>query len=107
MRGCAGAWTDTGGSAAQPPAERRAAGDKLEQGDGEEIAREGLLAGLVAEQRPPRIGSGRPADQRQPEEPRLRYPPPLGSGERLVEPERGEGEEVEDDQRSGESSGHR
>ena len=101
VRGCAGAWSDAGGSAAEPPAERRAAGDELEQGYDEEIAREGLLAGLVPEQGPTRIGPGRPADQRQPQQPRLRYPPPLGPGEGLVEPEGGEGEEVEEEEGGG------
>ena len=55
-------------------------------------------AGLVAEQLASGIGSGRPADQRPPEQVRLARPPPPVLRPRLVDPETGKGDEIDRDQ---------
>ena len=85
-------------SSAEPPAQGAATHHHLQNGNAKEIARKRLLARLVPKHRPPRIGPGRPTQQRQPKQPSLRHPPPLRASERLVDPEQREGEEVEEEE---------
>ena len=51
---------------------------------------------------PPGIGPQRPAHQRPADQPRLADPPPPALRQRLVDPERGKGDEVDGDEVIGE-----
>lgn len=69
----------------------------LQDRDAVEFVAEGLLAGLVAEQRPARIGPRRAAHERPAEQGRFADPPTADLGQPLVDPEAGKGGEVDGD----------
>ena len=71
----------------QRPAER----EGLQHRDHVEAGGEGLLAGLVPEQRAAGVGAGGAAEERQLEQGGFRNPPRAGCGFGLVEPEGGKG----------------
>ena len=66
----------------------------MQRGDGVQIATERLFAGLVAEQTPPGIGTGRTAKKGQHQQSRFRDSPAPGFGFPLVDAKTGKGAEI-------------
>lgn len=98
-------WRRKARSAHAEIGERPHHGDDLEHRDGVEIVAERLLTGLVPEHRAPRIGAGRAAEEREPQQCRLRNAPLVPLSPRLVDPERRESVEIDHDQRDGDVGG--
>lgn len=78
---------------------------QLERGDGVEVGAEGLLAGLVPEQRAARIGACGAAKEGKVEQRRLGNAPRPLLGPRLIDPESRKGEEVHRDDGGGDIGG--
>ena len=89
----------------QHPPGQRGQRDGLQDRDSVQLGRERLLARLVAKQRAARISARRAAEKRPAQQRRLPDPPPPALRRRLVEPERGEGDEVQRDERGREVGG--
>ena len=93
------------GLPAEPPPARHGQRDGLQDRDAVQPGRERLLARLVAKQRAARVSTCRAADERPAQQRRLRDPPPPTLRRRLVQPERGEGDEVQRYERDREVGG--
>lgn len=88
--------------APQPPQGQPRQADDLKRRHGVQVFAEAGLAGLVAEQRAPGIGTRGAADQRPQQQGPLPHPPAPGLRLGLVDPEQRKGDEVHRDQRGDE-----